>query len=185
MSDAAADQEPLFAESGASWWWLLGGPLSAVMMLWIQRGADAPFSPAVPGFFLILLTFVLAVQVRAARLHTSVELTPDSLREGTETILVSEIERVYPPAKVKANANRFSVNPLSLWRPRMIEDPQAGTDSQVEKWQTARSLGELSGVPKGRTAIGLKLTNGRTAQAWARDHEGLRAKLTELLEARQ
>lgn len=179
------DQEPLFAESGASWWWLLGGPLSAVMMVWIQRGAGAPFSPVVPGFFLILLTFVLAVQVRAARLHTSVELTPDALREGTETILTSEIVQVYPPAKVKASANRFSANPLSLWRPRMIEDPEAGTDARLEKWQTARSLGELSGVPKGRTAIGLKLTNGRTAQAWARDADGLRAALTELVEARR
>ena len=177
MPEENPDSEVLFAEDGASWWWLLGGPLSALMMVWIQRGGGVPFSPIVPGFFLILLTFVLFVQVRAARLHTSIELTRDYLREGTETIMVREIESVYPEATTKVDANRFTANPMSLWRPRAIEEPSG----QLEKWQTARSLGELSGIPKGRTAIGLKLTKGRTAQAWARNDEALRAKLTELV----
>jgi hypothetical protein len=53
----------------------------------------------------------------------------------------------------------------------------------VEKWQESRSLGELNGVPKGRTGIGLKLGNDRTAQAWARNHEVLRSALTKLVEA--
>ena len=54
----------------------------------------------------------------------------------------------------------------------------------TEKWQSARALGELTGVPRGRTAIGLKLSGGRMAQAWARRHRELRAALTELLEQR-
>ena len=33
----------------------------------------------------------------------------------------------------------------------------------ARKWQSARAIGELTGVPRGRTGIGLKLTGGRTA----------------------
>ena len=38
----------------------------------------------------------MAIQVKAARIHISVELTEDALRQGTETILVREIVKVYP-----------------------------------------------------------------------------------------
>ena len=34
--------------------------------------------------------------MKAARIHVSVELTEDALRQGTETILVREIVKVYP-----------------------------------------------------------------------------------------
>jgi hypothetical protein len=54
----------------------------------------------------------------------------------------------------------------------------------VEKWQSARSLGELNGVPRHRVAIGLKLTDGRTAQAWARRHRALRSALAPLVHER-
>jgi hypothetical protein len=39
-------------------------------------------------------------------------------------------------------------------------------------------------VPKGRIGIGLKLTGGRTAQAWARRHRHLRNLLTPMVEER-
>ena len=39
-------------------------------------------------------------------------------------------------------------------------------------------------MPKGRTGIGLRLTGGRTAQAWARRHRHLRNLLTPLVEER-
>jgi hypothetical protein len=42
-------------------------------------------------------------------------------------------------------------------------------------------LGELTGVPRGRVGIGLRLTGRRTAQAWARNHRALRAALTPLV----
>lgn len=161
----------LFAEQGASWWWLLGGPVAAVALVLIQRSAGLGFQPLLPLFFLVLLTAVFTVQVKAARIHTSVELTPEALREGTETILVSEILEVYP--EPEGGQKRSS----SL-------DAIRKSSALTEPWQSARTLGELNGIPKGRVGIGLKLTKGRMAQAWARDHEGLRAALTELVEAR-
>ena len=50
--------------------------------------------------------------------------------------------------------------------------------------QFREGRGELVGVPKGRTGIGLRLTGGRTAQAWARKHRHLRNLLTPLVEER-
>ena len=139
----------LFAESGASLWWLAAGPLSAGMMLLIQLNSGYGWDPKLPGLFLVLVTGFLGLQVKAARMHTSVELTPEYLRQGAETILISEIARVYPPAE--------------------------GRESPA--WQSARALGELAGVPRGRTGIGLKLNGDRRAQAWARKHLHLRIAL--------
>jgi hypothetical protein len=85
-----------------------------------------------------------------------VELTPTTLREGTERILIDDIVRIYP-------------------------EP---TGSELLGWQSARALGELTGVPKGRNGIGLKLTNDRTAQAWARKHQQLRSALIHLMDER-
>lgn len=150
--------EVLFREQGASWRWLLMGPMAAVAMVLIQNRAGIGFQPAVPLFFLVLLSGVLYIQVKAARLHTSVELTAESIRQGAEVLPLSEIVLVYPETP---NA------------------PKSGKDPYP--WQEARSLGELNGVPKGRTGIGLKLTGGRTAQAWARDDDALRAALTRLV----
>lgn len=149
---------PIFAEPGASWLWVLLGPGAAGAMVLVQRAAGVGFQPLVPLMFLVLVSGVLIVQIYAARIHTSVELTRDALREGTETILISEIVTVYPE---------------SAESPKSSKPPHS--------WQSARTLGELSGIPKGRYAIGLKLTNGRTAQAWARDDDTLRAALIDLV----
>ena len=148
--------EALFYEQGASWYWLLAGPVSAVAMALIQLSSGYGIQLLVPGIFLVLVTGFLAIQVKAARIHTSVELTPEYLRQGTERLGVGDIVRVYP-------------------EPKGPDEP---------KWQSARALGELTGVPRRRTGIGLKLTNDRTVQAWARKHEALRAALTHLLEER-
>jgi hypothetical protein len=146
-------QEPLFHEVGASWYWLLAGPAAAFVMLGIEINSGVGAQWLVPLVFLVMVSGFLAVQVKAARIHTSVELTHDMLRQGTETIGVDEILLVFP---------------------------EPGADP--EKWQSGRALGELTGVPRGRTAIGL--TGGRMVQAWARGHRELRAALTELLEQR-
>lgn len=148
--------ERLFYEPGASWAWLLAGPAAGGAMLAIQISAGYGLQPLVPGLFLVLVSGFLAVQVKAARIHTSVELTPETLRQGAEITKLSEIVAVYPPA----------------------------TGSEMQKWQSARALGELTGVPRGRTGIGLKLSGSRTAQAWARRHATLRAELTRLVEER-
>ncbi|MDX1871646.1 DUF3093 domain-containing protein [Mycolicibacterium sp. 120266] len=143
----------LFREPGASWWWLMVGPASAVAMALIQLTGGAGVQLAVPAVFLVLVTGFLAIQIKAARIHTSVELTPRTLRQGTETIDIADIVRIFPEAK----------------------------GAEAAKWQSYRALGELTGVPRGRTGIGLKLTDDRSGQAWARRHRTLRAALEGLV----
>jgi hypothetical protein len=155
------EQKRLFYEAGASWWWVVLGPLSAASMILIEVWSHAPVSYVIPLIFLVLVSAFVALQVKAARIHVSVELTEDALREGTETILVREIVKVYPEP----------------------ENHEA-SGKELASWQSARALGELVGVPRKRTGIGLKLTGGRTAQAWARRHRHLRAALTPLVQER-
>ncbi len=155
------EPRPLFYEPGASWWWVLMGPAAATAMILIEVWSGAGVHLLVPAIFLVMVSAFVALQVKAARIHVSVELTEDALREGTETILVREIVKVYPEA----------------------ENHEA-SGKELAKWQSARALGELVGVPRGRTGIGLKLTEGRTAQAWARRHRHLRAALTPLVQER-
>ncbi|MCX2933229.1 DUF3093 domain-containing protein [Mycobacterium sp. CVI_P3] len=163
MPDDELPEQPerLFFENGASWYWLLAGPVSAIAMLLIQIKGGVGFQPVVPLIFLVLVTGFLGLQVKAARIHTSVELTRDALREGTEVTPISTIVAVFPEAQHSVKSRE-----------------------PLEKWQSARALGELSGVPRGRTAIGVELSGKRTAQAWARNHRGLRTALTDLVEGR-
>jgi len=157
ISDA---EEVLFFENGASWHWLWLGVVGASVMVFIQYAAGLGFQAVVPLFFLVMMCGFLTIQVRAARIHTCVELTADTLRQGTETLPINQILAVYPEAEHTVKSG-----------------------GPLEKWQESRTLGELNGVPKGRTGIGLKLANDRTAQAWARNHEALRSALTTLVEA--
>ena len=156
MIESGPPPEVLFHEPGASWWWLSAGPAAGVAMALIQLSAGYGIQLLVPGIFLVLVSGFLAIQVKAARIHTSVELTPDHLRQGTERLRIDDIVRIYP-------------------RPKGEEEP---------KWMSARPLGELTGVPRGRTGIGLRLANDRTAQAWARKHQQLRVALAHLVEER-
>jgi hypothetical protein len=149
-------EEVLFYEQGASWLWVLAGPAAGIAMALIQMSAGYGFQWLVPTVFFVLVSGFLWIQVKAARIHTSVELTPEYLRQGTELIRTDDIVRIYPEA----------------------------TGREAPKWQSARALGELTGVPRGRTGVGLKLTNDRSAQAWARKHHQLRATLTQLVEER-
>ncbi|WP_445167112.1 DUF3093 domain-containing protein [Mycolicibacterium sp. Dal123E01] len=150
--------ELLFSETGASWYWLVAGPASAIAMLLIQFKGGVGFQPLVPLIFLVLVTGFLALQVKAARVHTSVELTREALRQGTEVTPLAHILGVFPAAQYSVKSRE-----------------------PLEKWQQSRALGELSGVPRGRTGVGVELTGKRTAQAWARNHRALRAALTELV----
>lgn len=130
------------------------GPIAGGSWAYIQNTTGSGLDLTVPLLFFALVTGFVAIQVKAARIHTSVELTPQYLRQGAETILITEIVKIYPPAE----------------------------GSDVPKWQSARALGELTGVPRGRTGIGVKMTEGRTAQAWARKHRQLRTTLTGLVD---
>ena len=152
--------EPLFAEQGASWAWVLTGPAAAVAMLMVEINLGMGPQPVVPLIFLVLVSGFVALQVKAARIHTSVELTPHWLRQGTEKVDVANIVRVLP-------------------------EPDKTPGARPPKWQSARALGELTAVPRGRTGVGIRLTEGRTAQAWARRHRDLRAALNDLVEQRE
>ena len=165
MEDVTAgtdtEAKPIFREVGATWYWLLAGPIAAGIMLWIEKSNGNGWQISIPAFFLVVMSAFIALQIKAARIHTSVVLTPQTLRQGTETIKISDILKVFPEP-----------------------DSPSAAKKDVERWQSARALGELVGVPKGRTGIGLKLTGGRTAQAWARRHRHLRNLLTPLVEER-
>ena len=172
-SDRPPDR-PLFTEAGASWLWLLAGPVAAVVMIFVQFRAGMGLRLGVPAMFMVMVSGFLALQVKAARVHTSVELTGETLREGTETLPLTEIVSIYPEPE---NTVR-SAGLMDKWQGRALGISATGP---LEKWQTARALGELSGVPKGRTPVGLRLTGDRYVQAWARDPDALRAELTRLV----
>lgn len=148
--------EVLFYEQGASWAWLLLGPFAGIGMAILQMTGGYGQDLWIPILFLVLVSVFVAIQIKAARIHTSVELTAETLRQGAEILRVDEIVSIYPEA----------------------------SGSESPKWQSDRALGELSGVPRGRTGIGLKLTGNRGAQAWARKHRRLREALTPLVEER-
>lgn len=148
---------PLFYERGASWYWVLAGPAAALAMLLIQSSSGNGYNPLMPTIFLVLVSGFVGLQVKAARMHTCVEVTEQTLRQGTESILIGDIIKIYP-------------------------EPEHEVGSGAElAWQSARALGELTGVPRGRVGIGLRLGGGRTVQAWARRHRQLRAALEPLV----
>ena len=169
---------PLYAEAGASWYWLLAGPAAGLVMAFVQLRAGVGFQPFVPILFLVVVSGMLAVQVKAGRVHTSVELTDESLREGTEVLPVDEIVEVFPEPENTVKTAGL----MEKWQGRALGMQATGP---LETWQTSRALGELSGVPRGRTPIGLRLTGGRFVQAWARNSDALRGELVRLVEARQ
>ncbi|WP_327149444.1 hypothetical protein [Nocardia sp. NBC_01329] len=52
-----------------------------------------------------------------------------------------------------------------------------------EPWEDGRALGELTGVPRRRTAIGLRRIDGELVRTWAKDHRALRAALNQVVTA--
>lgn len=170
--DLSERRDVVFFECGASWWWLMAGPAAALAMVFVQYRSGMGFPPLVPLMFLVLVGGFMAVQIKAARIHTSVELTTETLREGTEVIDVDQILEVFPEPEQPVRSR----GPMQNWRVKDEPPP--------EPWQRARALGELSGVPRGRTGVGIRLDSGRVAQAWARDHERFRAELTRLVGSR-
>lgn len=105
------------------------------------------------AMFAVILTGLVYVQVIAARRHASVELTTTMLRQGTEEVPITEIAEVFP------------------------ESDDRAYEDEMQPWETARALGELSGVPRRRHSIGLRLTTGGLVRAWAKDDDALREAL--------
>ncbi|MFF0532332.1 hypothetical protein ACFYT3_28630 [Nocardia amikacinitolerans] len=152
MSDGEA---VLFAEPGARWRAVLYGPLLCLLVLVLEMVTSSPVHWFALIFCGALIAAFVALQVVAGRRHVSVELTGSTLRQGAETLPLTGIAGVLPE-----------------------RDEHSRND---EDWESARALGELSGVPRRRKGIGLRLRDGGLVQAWARDHRGLRTALTAAL----
>ncbi|WP_280380898.1 hypothetical protein [Nocardia wallacei] len=142
----------LFAEPGARWRTIAYGPILCLIILLLEIGLGSRAHWFGLAFCAALLAGFAWLQVVAGRRHVSVELTDAALREGTETLPLRRIAEVLPEP-----------------------DDESWDDGD---WQSARALGELTGVPRRRKGIGLKLDDGGLVQAWARDHRRLRAELT-------
>ncbi len=143
----------LFAEPGARWRTLLWGPVFCIAVLVVELLTGPVLHWFALGLFAVLLVGFTYVQISAARRHVSVQLTPSALRQGTEVLDIADIGAILPPA-----------------------DYSDG-DYEPKKWETARVLGELHGVPRRRHPIGIELVGGALVQAWAKDDDGLRAAL--------
>lgn len=154
--------EVLYTEPGARWRVLLLAPgLAAVGLL-----SDALTGGGMRWFVWVLAALILgaigAWMVHAARQHTSVRLTTDVLAQGQDELPTRDIVRVFPAAP----------------RKRASDDPP-------EHWETARALGEISRVPRGRRGVGVQLRRGNLVQAWAKDDDALRAALSAILAERR
>ncbi len=143
----------LFEEPGARWRGLAWGPAFCLMVLVVELYTGPVVHWFALALFALLLMGFTYLQIIAAKRHVSVELTPTRLRQGTESLDIVEIDAVLPPA-----------------------DYSDG-DYEPKRWETARVLGELSGVPRRRNAIGLRLVGGALVQAWAKDDDALREAL--------
>ncbi|RJO76548.1 DUF3093 family protein [Nocardia panacis] len=141
----------LFAEPGARWRSVAYGPLLCLLVLVIEVATGTDIHWFALAFCAVLLAGFVVLQVIAGRRHVSVALTDDALRSGAETLPLRTIAEVLPE-----------------------RDEHARDD---EEWESARALGELTGVPRRRKGIGLRLVDGALVQAWAKDHRGLRDAL--------
>ncbi|MGW4713940.1 hypothetical protein [Nocardia sp. NPDC004260] len=146
----------LFTEPGARWRAVAYGPILclAVLVLELVTGGDVHWFALL--FCAALIAGFVALQVIAGKRHVGVELTAETLRSGTESLPLSSIAEVLPE-----------------------RDENSWDD---EEWESAKALGELTGVPRRRTGIGLRLADGSLVQAWARDHKALRTALTEAVQ---
>ncbi|MBY4569196.1 DUF3093 domain-containing protein [Gordonia sihwensis] len=157
--DAAPDRsedhrEPgatLLREPGGSWWVVAIGPVLIVATLVMEILGKGRIHWEVLTIFGVVLVGFSLLQVIAARQHVSMHLTETTLREGTETIDIADIVKIFP--------ENNGVEP--------------------QDWESAPALGELHAVPRRRKGIGLRLADGRLVQAWARDVDRLRTELTE------
>ncbi|SEK72427.1 hypothetical protein [Rhodococcus maanshanensis] len=145
----------LFEEPGGRWSLVALGPALCLVVLVVEAIIGSGVHWLGLALFAALLAGLVALQVVAARRHASVLLTPAVLRNGAEALEVTDIAEVLPEA-----------------------DPFA---EDLEPWESAPSLGELSGVPRRRTGIGLRLRDGSVVRAWARDGDGLRSELERLV----
>ncbi|WP_278313603.1 hypothetical protein [Lolliginicoccus levis] len=142
-----------FEEQGARWRTLLIVPIGCVTGIVIEAFMPGPVHWLGWAIAVVLVALVFAWQIAAARAHVSVYCDERILRQGTEVIEIGTIAEVLP----------------------------AAVGHEEPDWWSARALGELPTVPRRRNGIGLRLRDGSTVQAWARDDESLRSILADLV----
>lgn len=156
MNPPETAAEPvLFGEPGARWRVVGYGPLLCLVVLIVELATGSAVHWLTLPICAVVLAAAVSVQVVAARRHASVELTPTTLRNGTEAIELTQIIEVFPPRDDRS------------W--------------DIAAWETARTLGELTDVPRRRGAVGIKLRKGMLARAWAKDDTTLRTELVTAL----
>lgn len=183
----------IFDEPGARWQSVLLGPLLcvAVAVIEVLTGPIVHWAGlVVMGLVLVLFSSVV---VYAARLHVSVRLTAAELQQGEETMPVDRIAEVLPvpddTAGLDHAADSEDTDSEDSADLEDDADPEDSADldtedSPAEDPMSAPALGGLRDVPRRRTAIGLRLTDGTVVRAWARDHRRLRNELDALIAAR-
>ncbi|BDH55625.1 DUF3093 family protein [Tsukamurella sp. PLM1] len=152
----------LYAERGLSRIWLLLVPAATIAMIVTQAVLVGRTSDwwvwVVLGLGCQLFVWM---QVTAGRTHVSVELTPEELRCGDERIPVADIAEILPG--------------------KAPDHPRRAKPEDFPSWSSSRVMGRLPQVPRRRYGMGLRLTDGSTVQAWARNDYALRAALGPLL----
>lgn len=156
---AEQDEDVLFVEYGAKWRAMAWGPVFCGLAIAVEIYTGPVVHYVALAVVAVVLMAFTYVQIIAARRHATVILTTSTLTQGTESVAIADIVEVYPEPDYEANGNK------------------------MEKWQASRVLGELSGVPRKRNPVGLKLRGNGLVQAWAKDEETLREQLTTLVEA--
>lgn len=156
---------PLYSERGLSQVWLFIVPVFTVAMIVTQGVLIDRWSDwwmwALLGALAQLFVWL---QVTAGRTHVSIELTPETLRCGDESIPVADIAKILPG--------------------KAPDHPKKAKPEDFPAWTSARTMGRLKAVPRRRWGVGLGLTDGSTVQAWARNDYALRAALEPLLSER-
>lgn len=160
MSEPDPADETLFEEIGGRWRVVWIGPIICLIALAIEWATGPAIHWGALAGIAVILALFSALVVHASRIHVSVFLTPSELRQGDQTVPVDDIVEVIPPTDYERTRGRSAA------------------------WESAPALGGLSNVPRKRTGIGVRFQDGTVAQAWARDHETLREKLTELVGSR-
>ncbi|MFZ2511432.1 MAG: DUF3093 domain-containing protein [Gordonia sp. (in: high G+C Gram-positive bacteria)] len=141
----------LFDEPGGSKMAIWIGPVMIAAVLVLEIVGRGRIHWEVLTIFGVLLVGFGMLQYVAARRHVSVLLTENTLRQGAETVALADILEVYPENRTQ----------------------------DYQKWESARALGELHAVPRRRKGVGVRLTDDKLAQAWARDVDRFRTELNE------
>jgi len=149
-------EDVLFAEPGGRWRSVAFGPLLCLAGALLELVTRIPVHWLAWALAAPLLAGVTALQVLGARRHGVVGLSTVTLRQGTEELPVANIAEVFD------------------------EPGERAWDDYSFDWEGARALGASLSVPRRHTGIGLKLTDGRLVQAWARDDIALRAALQQV-----